>query len=281
MKLGLVLEGGAMRGLYTAGVLDVMMEQGLDFDGVIGVSAGAAFGCNYKSKQIGRTLRYNKKYSKDPRYAGLRSLIKTGNYYNAEFAYGEVPFKLDIFDTKTFSENPVEFYVVCTDVETGNPFYKKLEKGEQEDIDWIRASASMPVVSKPVLLEGHKYLDGGISDSIPIEWFRSIGYTKNLVVLTRPEGYRKKPSSKFLTKLFVRKYPKIAEKMLERSLVYNKTLDILAEQEKDGTSFVLCPSKDLNLKRTEKDPEKFEELYRLGRADAMKNLDKIRRFMEL
>lgn len=171
MKTGMVLEGGAMRGLYTAGVLDVLMENGIYTDGAVGVSAGAAFGCNYKSRQIGRSLRYNCKYCRDPRYISLLSLIRTGDLYNAQFCYYEIPEKLDPFDTAAFAASPMEFYVVATDVTTGKPAYHLCRDGGRDDIEWMRASASMPLVSRVVEIGGGLYLDGGISDSIPLEWF--------------------------------------------------------------------------------------------------------------
>ena len=190
-KKGLILEGGAMRGLFTAGVMDVLMENGVEFDGIIGVSAGAAFGCNYKSGQIGRALRYNIKYCRDKRYCGINSLLKSGNLYNTDFCYGEVPLSLDKFDFDAYLKNPAEFYVVCTDVESGRPVYHKYTGAEDSGFDWIRASASMPLVSQIVNIDGKKLLDGGISDSIPVKYFESIGYNKNVAVLTQTKEYRK------------------------------------------------------------------------------------------
>lgn len=171
MKTGLVLEGGAMRGMFTAGVMDVLMENGVDFDGVIGVSAGAAFGCNYKSKQIGRVIRYNTRFCADKRYGGLGSLVKTGDIYNTDFCYGTVPLELDPFDFTAYDANPQEFYVVCTDIESGQPVYHKYLGQSDHGFDWIRASASMPLVSRIVEIEGRKLLDGGIADSSPCGTF--------------------------------------------------------------------------------------------------------------
>ncbi len=188
---GMVLEGGAMRGLYTAGVLDVFMENGIEVDGFIGVSAGACFGCNYKSRQIGRTLRYNVKYCHDWHMGTMRSWLRTGDMYEPKFCYGRIPDELDPFDRETFQANPVKFYMVCTDVDTGDPVYYLCEKGDAEDLLWMQASAAMPVVSRVVEAGGHRLLDGGVADSIPVEWFRSIGYEKNIVVLTQKAGYRK------------------------------------------------------------------------------------------
>ena len=174
MKTGLVLEGGAMRGMFTAGVMDVLMENGVNFDGVIGVSAGAAFGCNYKSKQIGRVIRYNTRFCADKRYGGLGSLVKTGDIYNTDFCYGTVPLELDPFDFTAYDANPQEFYVVCTDIESGQPVYHKYLGQSDHGFDWIRASASMPLVSRIVEIEGRKLLDGGIADSIPVRYFQSM-----------------------------------------------------------------------------------------------------------
>lgn len=280
MKYGLVLEGGAMRGMYTAGVLDILLENNIQFDGMVGVSAGAVFGCNYKSRQIGRSIRYNKKYCRDPRYVSLRSLLLTGDLYNKEFAYHELPTKLDVFDTKTFIENPVEFYAVCTDIDTGKPVYHKLETGDETDIEWMRASASMPLAAKPVHLDGMRLLDGGISDSIPLKWFQSIGYEKNLVILTRPEGYRKNPASRstrLTASLLKRKYPKTADAMRSRAEVYNETLDYIAAQ--DENTLVMRPSRTPDVKRIERDPEKLEALYQLGRKDGEAKLEEIRAFL--
>ena len=192
MKKGLILEGGAMRGMFTAGVIDVMMENRILFDGAVGVSAGAAFGCNYKSGQIGRVIRYNTKYCNDPRYCGIRSLIRTGNLYNTDFCYGEVPLKQDVFDFDAYKNNPMAFYVVCTDIETGKAVYRKYDGMEDHGFDWIRASASMPLVSQIVEIDGQKLLDGGIADSIPVRFFERIGYDRNIVVLTQPADYQKK-----------------------------------------------------------------------------------------
>ena len=190
-KTGLIMEGGAMRGMFTSGVIDVLMEHDVRFDGAVGVSAGAVFGCNYKSRQIGRALRYNKRFCRDRRYSSFWSLLTTGDLYGAEFCYHEIPEKLDVFDTKTFRENPMEFYVVCTDVQTGKPVYHKLSEGGREDIEWMRASASMPIVSHVVKIGKYHLLDGGIADSIPVKYFEEIGYNRNVVILTQPLDFQK------------------------------------------------------------------------------------------
>ena len=279
-KTGLVLEGGAMRGMYTAGVLDVLMEQKIQMDGVIGVSAGAVFGCNYKSGQIGRTLRYNLKFCGDKRYGTIHSLLKTGDIYDVDFCYHQIPEVIDPFDNDAFMKNPTEFYVVCTDVNTGKAVYHKCTDCGREDLKWMQASASMPLVSKIVETDGYQLLDGGIADSIPVMWFRRQGYKKNLVILTRPDGYRKK-KMKFqgAVNLMLHRYPNLAKAMARRYKVYNKTLDRIEELKTKGEVMVLCPSRLIEVSRLEKDPEKLKTLYQLGREDAMKNLDQIRAFL--
>lgn len=279
-KTGLVLEGGAMRGMYTAGVLDVLMEQKIQADGVIGVSAGAVFGCNYKSGQIGRTLRYNLQFCSDKRYGTIHSLLKTGDIYDVDFCYHQIPEVIDPFDNDAFVKNPAEFYVVCTDVNTGKAVYHKCTDCGREDLKWMQASASMPLVSKIVETDGYQLLDGGIADSIPVMWFRRQGYKKNLVILTRPDGYRKK-KMKFqgAVNLMLHRYPNLAKAMARRYKVYNRTLDKIEELKAKGEVMVLCPSRLIEVSRLEKDPEKLKALYQLGREDAMKNLDQIRAFL--
>ena len=261
MKKGLILEGGAMRGLFTAGVLDVLMKNGVTFDGAVGVSAGAAFGCNIKSHQIGRVLRYNTRFCADKRYCGMSSLLKTGNIYSTEFCYGEVPLKYDPFDFETYKKDPMEFYVVSTDVETGRPVYHKYTGEEDSCFDWIRASASMPLVSQIVEIDGQKLLDGGISDSIPVEFFESLGYDRNVAVLTQPKTYQKRKNKMMpLIKIKYRKYPKFIETVANRHIMYNAETALVSEKEHNGTLFVIRPESQLPVGRVEKDPERLEDL---------------------
>lgn len=280
MKTGLILEGGGMRGLFTAGVIDVLMENGVIFDGMIGVSAGAVFGCNYKSGQIGRVLRYNIKYCRDPRYCSFRSLIKTGNLFGKDFCYRKLPEELDVFDKETFEKNPMEFYVTCTDVVTGRPVYKKLDKVNENCYEWMRASASLPLVSTVVELDELKLLDGGISDSVPLKYFESIGYDRNIVVLTQPEGYYKSKNKLMpLIKFKLHKYPGMVKAMLNRHKMYNDTLRYIAQQEKQGELIVIRPDGPLPAGRTEKNPDNLRMAYKLGREIAQKNLIKITNFL--
>jgi predicted patatin/cPLA2 family phospholipase len=280
MKSGLILEGGAMRGMFTAGVMDVMMEAGITFDGVVGVSAGAAFGCNYKSGQIGRVIRYNTRFCADRRYSGLGVLIREGNLFSTPFCYDEVPLKHDPFDFDAYENSPMEFYVVCTDVETGKPVYHRYEGRDDHGFDWIRASASMPLVSQIVEIEGQKLLDGGISDSIPVRFFESIGFCRNVVVLTQPKGYRKKKNSLIpLMKMKYRKYPDLVNTMANRHLVYNETLAYIAEQERAGKLLVIRPEQALDIGKAEKNPDRLKAVYELGRNAAMDRLDEIGKYL--
>ena len=281
MKTGLIMEGGAMRGMFTAGVIDVMMEHGVDFDGAVGVSAGACFGCNYKSRQIGRVIRYNTRFSRDKRYGGFGVLLKTGDYYSKEFCYQEVPTKYDIFDFDTFEANPMDFYIVCTDVDTGEAVYHKQENRQDHGFEWIRASASMPLVSRMVEIDGRKYLDGALADSIPVRQFESMGYDRNVVILTQPLGFRKQPDTLLpAMKLYYRKYPRLVASMTGRHEQYNETLAYIAQQEAAGKLLVIRPPEKLPISRTEKDPEKLRQVYEIGRKTAEARISEIQAYLQ-
>lgn len=276
---GLVLEGGAMRGLFTAGVIDVFMENNIEFPACVGVSAGAAFGCNLKSRQIGRAIRYNTRFCKEPKYCSVRSLLKTGDIFGADFCYHKVPEELDVFDVQTYESNPMAFYVVCSDVETGEPYYKRLDQAGYECYEWIRASASMPLVSKVVEIGDKKYLDGGMTDSIPLA-FMEKQYAKNVVVLTQPESYKKNPASlMWLFKRALKKYPKMIEAIANRHNVYNQTRDYIFAQERAGKVFVICPKEPLPIGKIEHDPENMRKIYALGRKAAEEKLEELRQFL--
>jgi len=281
MKKGLIMEGGAMRGLFTAGVIDVMMENDIEYDGAIGVSAGAAFGCNYKSRQIGRVIRYNIDNCRNPEYCSFRSLIKTGNMFGAEYCYHKLPEELDLFDYETYEKNPMEFYIVCTDVESGNPVYYKSEKADRECLEWMRASASMPLASRIVEVGGYKLLDGGISDSIPIKYFESIGYNRNVVILTQPEDYVKGRNKLIpLMKTVLRKYPNVVDTIARRHEIYNETTEYIKKKEREGDILVIRPDEALPIKRVEHDADKMRNVYGLGRVVAMRRLEEIKEFLK-
>lgn len=281
MKKGLVLEGGAMRGMFTAGILDVFMENDIDFDGAVGVSAGAVFGCNYKSKQIGRGIRYNKKYCTDDRYVSLKSWITTGDLYGAEFSYHTLPQELDVFDTDAFSKSPMEFYVVCTDMHTGRAVYHKCTDGGENDIQWMRASASLPLAARPVELAGRVLSDGGTSDSIPVKFMEYKGYDKLVVILTRPKNYVKRPSRMMpVMNKMLKKYPNFLNTMSRRYMKYNKTLAYIEQQERLGRLFVIRPDADLAIGKVCRNPDELERVYQLGREKGLSELEKVKRYLE-
>ena len=281
MKKGLVLEGGAMRGLFTAGIIDVMMEAGVEPDGLIGVSAGAAFGCNYKSRQPGRAIRYNTRFAKDARYSGLKSLLTTGDYFNAQFGYHIVPYQYDLFDVAAFEQNPMEFIVVCTDVLTGQAVYHKMDRVDFDELEWLRASASMPLASKVVEVAGRKLLDGGVADSIPLAYFESIGYDRNVVILTQPEGYVKHRTKLMpLMRIGLRRYPEMIQAMDRRYLMYNRELEFVRQAEREGRCLVIRPDEKLPIGHISHDPEEMKRVYQIGREMGDRYIERIKAFYQ-
>jgi len=279
MKRGLVLEGGAMRGLFSAGICDVMIEHDIWPDGIIGVSAGAAFGCNYKSRQPGRAIRYNMRFAKDRRYSGLWSLLTSGDYFNAEFAYHTVPNTYDLFDDAAFEANPMEFVVVCTDVTTGKPIYQKLSASDRETYDWIRASASMPLVSRVVELSGHKLLDGGVSDSIPLAYFEQRGYDRNVVILTQPDGYQKEHNRlMLLMKMALSKYPQMIDALDKRHIMYNQQLDFVRKAEAEKRCLIIRPEEKIPIGHISHNPEQMRRVYEMGRKTGEQQIENIKNF---
>lgn len=278
MKTGLVLEGGAMRGLFTAGVLDVFLDEQIQVNGMVTVSAGALFGVNFPSQQRGRVLHYNLKYLNDKRYMGLHSLLTTGNVVNRDFAFYELPFTLDPFDQTTFSQSNIDFWVTLTNVETGEPEYIKITDAFAQ-METLRATSAMPMVSKMVEVDGKRYLDGGIADSIPLQKTFALGYNKIIVVLTQPLDYRKKPSSMMLFNLIYRKFPKLCQRWANRYLEYNQAVERVIELEKQGKIFVIRPSVDLQISRLEKDPAKVQAMYDLGMSDTKKQIQALKDYL--
>ncbi len=279
--IGLVLEGGAMRGLFTTGILDVMMERDTYPDGLIGVSAGAALGCNMKSRQPGRAIRYNKQYANDWRYCSMRSLITTGDMFGGEFCYHYLPQHLDIFDAKTFDANPMAFYAVCTDVDTGQPVYRQLQRANDECYEWIRASASMPGAARIVKIGSQRLLDGGIADSIPLQYFQRIGYRRNMVVLTQPRDYVKTPNKlNPLIHLMLRRHPNFVAASRRRYRMYNAELDYIRQQEREGHTLVLAPEHKLPVGHICHNTDIMQQVYDMGRRMAEKRWDDIATFFK-
>lgn len=281
MKNGLVLEGGGMRGMFSAGVMDALMEEHLSFDGIIGVSAGALFGCNYKSWQPGRALRYNIKLKDTPNYMGWKTLLKTGNIVNPQFSYHEIPFLIDKFDKQTFDDDPTEFWMVCTDIISGKPVYHRMDEFTHYEVEWMRASASMPAVSRPVKIEGKILLDGGMTDSIPLKAFQKMGYERNVVILTQPSDYYKKPMKiNWLIKLMTKKYPMVGECMSRRHEMYNKQLEYLQRQEAAGNTLLIHPDEALHIGRVELNERKMITTHSLGYNKAKEMMPIIKDFIK-
>ncbi|HED4420818.1 TPA: patatin family protein [Pasteurella multocida] len=278
MKVGLVLEGGGMRAMFTAGVLDVFLTENVQVDGIVAVSTGVLFGVNYPAKQYGRALRYNKKYLNDKRYMGWHSLLTTGNIVNKDFAFYELPFTLDPFDAETFRQSKIDFYATLTNVQTGEAEYVKLDDVFNE-MEVLRATSAMPFVSKMVEINGQYYLDGGIADSIPLKKCQALGYDKIIVVLTRPLEYRKKPTPSWIFNLFYRDYPHLVEKLKTRYQNYNDTVEEIIRLNNNKDIFVIRPSHHLPISRIEKDVEKVQAMYDLGITDAKREMAALKAFL--
>lgn len=267
-KSALVLEGGGMRGAYTAGVLDYLMEKGVSFDSIYGVSAGALTGANFKAGQVGRGLRTFAAYLHDEKYAGPQHLLKTGDWFNIDFSYNKIPNELDPADYDTFNASPVNFYSVVSNVETGKAEYIRITDLKQQ-MDLVRASATLPLLSNIVEIDGKKYLDGGSCDSIPLKKSMVDGHSKNLVVLTQHRGFTKKPSAnRYACRLMYKKYPNYVKAMDNRHNMYNRQLKLVYEMEKQGKAFVIQPAAKVEVSRLEKNPARLVELYHQGKMDA-------------
>ena len=279
-RTGFVLEGGGMRGIYTAGVLDEMMDWGVRPDGILGVSAGAIHGASFVSGQQGRNIRYTKKYCRNWRFMSLRSLLLTGDLVGRVFSYEELPYRLDPFDFDAFLKSPVRFYALATDVETGQAVCLDGKRDAHTLLEALRASSSMPLVSTIVAWEGRRYLDGGTADSIPLKRFEDMGYTRCLVVRTQPEGFVKQPDrSLALMRVRYRRYPAIFRASERRHEGFNASLAYARQAQAEGRALVLCPSRRVPIGRVEKNPEVLEAQYRLGRADARAARERIEGFL--
>ncbi|EFG34923.1 MULTISPECIES: patatin-like phospholipase family protein [Fusobacterium] len=279
MKVGLVLEGGGMRALFTAGVLDALLDiKELDIDGIVGVSAGALFGVNYVSGQKERAIRYNKKYARDKRYMGFYSWITTGNAVNEEFAFYEIPFKLDVFDQEKFKQSKIDFYVVMTNVESGKPEYV-LIKDVFKQMEYLRATSALPFASKIIEINGKKYLDGGISDSIPIDYCEGLGYDKIILVLTRPKNTHKEDKLNFLYKLVYRKYPNLLERLINMGKDYEVVLKKIEDLENKKKIFVIRPPKVLKIGRLEKNEDKIQNVYDIGLNTGIKEKENLLKYL--
>ncbi len=279
-QAGLVLEGGGMKGIYTAGVLDFFLDKGIEFSSCYGVSAGACHLCSFLSKQRGRAYDISVDYLDDPNYCSVSSLLRTGDLFGVKMCYDDIPNRLNPYDYKAFDSYRGRAFAVVTNIVTGQPEYLRL-RDMHKDIAAVRASASLPLVSRKVEIGGKLYLDGGLSDSVPI--LRSIldGNRKNVVVLTKEVGYRREPSKHLeLIRIRYAKYPKIYELMKNRHVAYNRMLDYLAAQEENGQAFVIRPQKKSGVGRVEKDKEKLRLLYEEGYREAGENYGRLMAYLE-
>lgn len=280
IEAGLVVEGGGMRGVYTAGVLDYFMEKNLYFDDCYGVSAGACHISSYVSKQIGRSIKVTLDYINDKRYCSVNSLIKTGDMFGVEMLYDLIPNKLELYDYDTFNKFKGNFYSVVTNCKTGKAEYIKI-KDMKKDIIAVRASSSLPLLSRIVEINGKEYLDGGITDSIPIKKSIKDGHKKNVVILTRDKTYRKsKPKFLSLLKFKYKKYPNLVKAIENRYKMYNETLDFLEEEKAKNEVFIIQPKLPVKISRIEKDKDKLKELYDQGYEDAKELYEDLMKFLE-
>lgn len=279
---GLVLEGGGMKGIYTAGVLEYFIEKGLFFSKCYGVSAGACHLCNYISKQRKRSYRVALNYLKDKNYCSFRSLILTGDLFNVDLNYNQIPNRLDPYDYKAAARYEGDAWAVVTNIRTGKPEYMPLREMHR-DLIAVRASASLPLVSRNVKIGDEYYLDGGICDAVPIKKSIEDGNRKNVVILTKEEGYVRKPASPTnlaCIKLKYKQYPKVYELVKSRHIRYNETLQFLADEQAKKRAFVIRPTHASNVNRIEKDRNKMEALYQIGYQDAKKCYQQLVAFLD-
>ena len=280
----LVVEGGGLRGSYSGGILDILADKEIKFGGAAGTSAGATHLCSFLSGQIERNFRIDTIISKSHRYMGLGNLLFTGDYFAFDYCYKQVPYKIDPFDFDKFTEQcqETEFRVCMTDVETGRAVYPRItDYRNDDDMNRIRASASIPILSKIVEIHGKKFLDGGVADSIPFEPMFKSGFERAVVILTRPLGYRKKINKALpLVKFAFRHYPKFVEAVATRHIRYNRALDKLAKLETEGKVFIFRPSRLIKISDIESNKKKIAELYELGKIDALAQMPELLKFLE-
>lgn len=267
-RLGIVVEGGGIRGIYAAGVLDVLLEQKLPVKGLIGVSAGAIHGCSFVSGQKERSLRFYKRFCADDRFFSFKTLLKTGNIVDTQFCYHDIPYIYDPFDNDAFKNSGIAYYVTCTNVETGHPEYLHLTDMDTE-MDGLRASASLPYVSQIVKFRNMKLLDGGCSDRIPLKAFENLGFDRNIVISTQPRSHQVKDRDAYLARLFYRKYPRFCEAFANSPRAYEETQKYMDKAQAEGRSFIIRPQESLGIKRLTHDPTDVQRGYDAGQRDAL------------
>ena len=279
-QAGLVLEGGGMKGMYTCGVLEFFLEKGIMFSHCYGVSAGACHMCSYLSGQKRRAYHVGVDYLDCRDYCSTRSLLRTGDLFNKDMCYELIPDYLNPYDYDAFNRYEGKAYAVVTNIVSGRAEYLQL-RDMKKDIEMIRASCSLPLVSRNVKIGSQLYLDGGLSDSIPIRKSIQDGNQKNVVIMTKEMGYHKEKSSALkLIKLAYLKYPKVYELMKNRHISYNETLDYLKEQEDCGRAFVIRPKTKSSVGRIEKNKEKLTALYEQGYHEAEEKHEALLAYLE-
>ncbi|MBE6234089.1 MAG: patatin family protein [Bacteroidales bacterium] len=270
---GLVLEGGGMRGVFTCGVLDWFMDNGVRFPFAVGVSAGACNGLSYMSGQRGRAKASNIDLMAKHKYVGFRYLLTQGCIMDFKLLFEDFPERIIPYDYPAYFSNPDRFVMVTTNCITGKAEYLEDKESQARVMDIVRASSSLPYVTKITMVDGVPMLDGGIADSIPVEYAMSQGYDRLVVVLTRNKGYRKSLKKPLAAKLFYRRYPHLQKALRERNVVYNKAMETVEALEEAGRISVIRPQAPIKVTRMEKDPQKLLELYEEGyrlAADVMK-----------
>lgn len=279
LNCGLVLEGGGMRGVYTAGILEYFMEKNLYFPYVIGVSAGACMAASYLSRQPGRNKKVNIDFVGDPRYLSYRNFWKKRQMFDMDFLFDEIPNKLVPYDYESFLNRTEQFVVVTTDCLTGEPVYYNMDQHGEDMLQLIRASSSLPFVAPSVAYQDKMLLDGGIIDPIPLKKAQKDGFEKNVVILTKPVGYKKK-ASRFSSLFKYKQFPIISERLQTRYKLYNETLDYVDSEKESGSTFVFQPSQPLPVGRMERKKERLQALYELGYEDAKNNYKALQEFLQ-
>ncbi len=281
MGVGLILEGGGMRGVYSSGVLDCLLNNNIEFDHVYAVSAGAANGVSFISKQPRRSFNINVKFCHDKRYLDMMGIF-TEDMFKMDFAFKVIPEKYFPFDNETFKNSKSKMVTVTTNCITGAPNYFDVNDMDN-DYHYVMASCSLPVVTKPVFLDGVPHLDGGITDPIPLKHSIDYGNEKNVVILTRPIGYLKKPqgnASSVIGRLKYKHFPRLLRAAAKRADVYNEQLRLVEREVDSGQALVMRPASTMGVERTERDPIKLMALYRLGYNECQERIDEIKKFIQ-
>lgn len=277
----LVLEGGTFRPIFSCGVMDALLDNDVHFPYVIGVSAGITDGVSYVSKQKGRSLDMLLRFRHDKRYIGVRNYLTDRSLFGIKFAYETIPEEIMPFDWETYLENPAEVKVGVTNASTGKIEYldgKKLDK----KCDMLKATCALPLIFPPIEIDGQKYYDGGICDSIPVKKAESDGHDKMLIVLTRPKGYKKElsKSNVHAARILKKKFPNMVEPLINRHIMYNAQLEYCNQLEKEGRAVILRPTEEVQIESFEKDLDKIKRVYQFGYDLAVKNMDKIKSLLK-